>query len=223
MKTFSEYKNSNNCRSISESVSTRRNQFPKDKKELEKIIKKEIKKQGNDADLNHIDVSNITDFSELFKKSEFNGDISKWDVSNATNMSSMFEESKFAGDISEWDVSNVTDMHAMFYQAESFNQDLSGWDVSKVTDMSHMFENSKFSHDISRWDVSNVLYMGYMFSNVDPSMPIETLSVWNPVKVEDIRGFYNMEDKSRVSFIKDVWQHKIESPESCIGIGTYLR
>lgn len=51
----------------------------------------------------------------------------------------------------------------------------------------------------------------------------QELAAWNPVKVEDIRGFYNMDDKSRVSFIKDVWQYKIENPESCIGLSTYTR
>ena len=64
--------------------------FPKDRKELEQMIREEIDKQGPEADLNHIDVSDIKDFSSLFKRSEFNGDISRWDVSNATNMEWMF-------------------------------------------------------------------------------------------------------------------------------------
>jgi surface protein len=40
----------------------------------------------------------------------FNGDISQWDVSNVTDMSFMFYRSNFTGDISKWDVSNVTNM-----------------------------------------------------------------------------------------------------------------
>lgn len=105
MKAFSEYIKANNIR---ESAFPRYTLFPKDKKELEQMIKDEIAAHGDKADLNYIDVSGITDFSELFKDSTFNGDISKWDVSNAEDMSQMFSyNNPFNGDISGWDVSNV--------------------------------------------------------------------------------------------------------------------
>ena len=89
--------------------------YPKDKDELEEIVNKLIKERGENADLNDIDTSKITDMSHIFKYSPFNGNISSWDVSNVKNMRVMFAFSKFNGDISHWDVSNVKDMHWIFY------------------------------------------------------------------------------------------------------------
>ena len=56
------------------------NYFPETKEELKDIIKQRIKLEGKEADLNDIDVSNITDMSNLFERTDFNGDISTWDV-----------------------------------------------------------------------------------------------------------------------------------------------
>ena len=89
--------------------------FPKTKDELKNIILKRIKDEGNEVDLNDIDVSNITDMSYLFEKIDFNGDISRWDVSNVIDMNCMFGEcTHFNGDISRWDVLNVKNTKNMF-------------------------------------------------------------------------------------------------------------
>ena len=63
---------------------------PETKEELKDIIKRRIKEEGNEVDLNDIDVSKITDMSSLFEGINFNGNISSWDVSNVTDMSYMF-------------------------------------------------------------------------------------------------------------------------------------
>ena len=98
--------------------------FPRTKEELIDIIEQHIEEEGNEADLNDIDVSAITDMSELFAyNSNFNGDISSWDVSKVTNMS------------------------YMFWNCHSFNQDLSRWDVSSVTDMKYMFYNCTIAYE----------------------------------------------------------------------------
>ena len=102
-------------------------------KTIRKIVKQEIEKYGPNADLNHIDVSRVTNMGGMFKESQFNGDISNWDVSNVTDMSYMFCKSKFNGDISNWDVSNVTDMESMFYDSK-FNGDISNWKFNEAVD-----------------------------------------------------------------------------------------
>ena len=116
------------------------NYFPKTKRELQNIINHRIENEGNEVDLNDIDVSEITDMSGLFKETDFNGDISSWDVSNVTNMSFIFWGCEaFNQDISKWDVSNVIDMQGMFCSCKSFNQDISNWDVSNVKNINYVF------------------------------------------------------------------------------------
>lgn len=124
-----------------------------DKESLKAAIKHNISTFGPNVDLNSIDVSQITDMSNLFAASAFNGDISKWDVSHVTNMERMFHSADFKGDISGWNVSNVTNMKGMFGNA-SFNGDISKWDVSHVVDMSFMFFMSRFHGDLSAWKIS---------------------------------------------------------------------
>ena len=139
---------------------------PKNRFELESIIKKTIEKEGNNCDLNFIDTSNIKDMSFLFQEfKDFNGDISKWDVSNVENMRFMFHLSKFNGDISKWNVSNVQLFDFMFYNNGVFSGDLSKWNVTKkARHFESMFNLAvKFNSDISGWDVSNAENMTEMF------------------------------------------------------------
>ena len=120
------------------------------KEHLKQLINEAIEEQGNEADLNHIDVSKVEDMTFMFADSKFNGDISDWDVSKVTNMGDMFYKSKFNGDISKWDVFNVTSMGGMF-QKSKFNGDISNWNVYNVRSMYMMFRDSKFNGDISNW------------------------------------------------------------------------
>ena len=116
--------------------------FPKTKEELKAIIEKRIKKEGNEVDLNDIDVSKITDMSSLFEGINFKGNISNWDVSNVEDMQFMFRGCKaFNCDISNWDVSGVTNMYQIFSGCTKFNQDISSWNVLNVKDKDNMFHS----------------------------------------------------------------------------------
>lgn len=147
---------------------------------LKEIINQEIKKHGNRANLNHIDVSKMDSISFIFDESKFNGDISEWDVSNIKSMEYLFSNSTFNGDISKWNVKNVKKMNGMFFGSK-FNGNISKWNVSSVKDMEYMFGDSKFNGDISKWDVSNVRNMSYMFES---SKFNGNISKWNVSNVE---------------------------------------
>ena len=138
------------CRMIRVGVDLSKKHYPKTKEELKDLIEELIKERGNEADLNDIDVSRITDMSHLFADSKFNGNISNWDVSRVRNMRSMFCASQFNGNISKWDVSGVEDMELMFAGSQ-FNGNISNWDVSGVKEMRWMFWDSKFNGNISKW------------------------------------------------------------------------
>ena len=55
-----------------------------DQVHLASIIGKEMQDHGNACSLNHVDISNITDLSNVFEDLPFVGDISQWNTSNVT-------------------------------------------------------------------------------------------------------------------------------------------
>lgn len=169
---------------------------PKTKKELMSMIEAQVVREGPTCDLNHIDVSAITDMSELFKTSMFQGDISKWNTANVTNMSEMFMHSDFNGDISKWNTSKVKTMNWMFSYSH-FNGDISNWDVSKVQTMDFLFLACRFEGDISRWDVSRVHSMREMFYG---GVFNGDISQWNVSNVQNMACmFSNCEFRGDIS------------------------
>jgi|SRR5690554_129754 len=173
---------------------------------IKEIVRSEIWRLGNKADLNHIDVSDVTNMRELFEGSDFNGDISNWNVGNVEHMYSMFYNTPFNQDISNWDVGNVWNMGAMFSNTP-FNQDIGNWNVGNVEDMTLMFEYSKFNQDISNWDVSNVENMSGMFSF---SKFNQDISKWN---VGNVDSMYEMFQNSPFNQDIDMWNYNFKAVE----------
>ncbi|GAX24942.1 hypothetical protein FisN_2Lu272 [Fistulifera solaris] len=146
------------------------------------------------------DVSQVTDFSQIFRYSGFNEPIGAWDTSGVTDMSEMFvAATAFNQRIGSWDTSNVTSMAFMFAGAQSFNQDIGGWDTAKVTNMRGMFLGyfdsapvtdslDMFNQDISRWDTSAVTSMEMMFSFSNAFN--QDISDWDTAKVNDMDSMF---------------------------------
>lgn len=136
-----------------------------DRDHLNALMEDIFETHGDDCDLNHIDVSRVEDFTDLFRGDfpNFMGDISKWDVSGATTMESMFSSTEFNGDLSKWNVGRVTNMTGMFENSQ-FNGDISNWNTRSLVEMERMFDSAEqFTGDISRWNVGNVENMERLF------------------------------------------------------------
>lgn len=153
---------------------------PKDSDDLRKIVAEELKRLGNDADLNHIDVSKLNAFRRTFWLKDFTGDISKWNMSNAVTIDSMFVGCyHFNGDLSEWDLSNCNTIQYMFTMCHRFEGiGLENWNVSKIEYFDHTFCSCKvFNANITEWKISSTAKdFSSMFENCENF--VQDLSSW---------------------------------------------
>lgn len=88
----------------------------RDRSHLRLLVKEAMDAHGESVDLNHLDVSLVTSFVDLFSgfMRGFRGNISEWDVSNATSMVDMFSKNEyFQVDLSRWNVSKVAHFDGM--------------------------------------------------------------------------------------------------------------
>ena len=155
----------------------RTTECPKNKEELYDIINNRYNENHEKLDLTFIDVSNVYDFEDLFKKSiphlsdvrEIIG-IEDWDMSNALKTIGMFRRLDMVTklDLSNWDVHRVCDMTCMFYECTYLKEvgDLSKWNTKNLKRTNLMFSGCgilKSIGDISKWNVDNLENAEYMF------------------------------------------------------------
>ena len=140
---------------------------------IHEIVRDEYVRLGKEADLNHIDVSEVTNMKYLFELKYFNGDISQWHVGNVRDMKGTFYQCSFNGNISRWNTENVENMESMFRYSQ-FNGDISLWNVENVNNMVEMFVRSDFNGDLNKWKPNSLKSYTwiFMFSPLENSGPI---------------------------------------------------
>jgi hypothetical protein len=83
--------------------------------DIKEIVDKEMKRLGNAAILDHIDVSGVYCMKDLFADTDFCGDISKWDVSKVEDMTGMFRNCRgFNGNLTTWKLNKRCKTDGMF-------------------------------------------------------------------------------------------------------------
>lgn len=138
-------------------------------------VRSEISRLGSDANLNHLDVSKITNMFSLFCATGFCGDVSLWDVTNVSIMEGMFAHTKFNGDLSLWDTKNLKNANSMFSKS-NFNSDIRNWNVKNLRYMNMMFASTPFNYDISEWQLYKPIGMSKMFWGCDITFCMDRLA-----------------------------------------------
>ena len=98
-----------------------------------------IYQYGPACDLNHLDVSQLSDLSFVFFNYKFTGDVSKWNTENVTDMSNLFRDCTFDGDISGWNTSKATNMDCMFL-GSSFSGSIGSWNLAALQSYDSVFD-----------------------------------------------------------------------------------
>ena len=121
---------------------------------------------NKDSDIAGVDVSDMTDMSNLFRFSDFSGswtaDLSGWDTSKVENMCSMFAGCKNLKEVSLPNTENVTDMSFMFYGCTNLKE-VNLPHTENVTDIRGMFYGCEELTKVDLPHTENVNDMRWMF------------------------------------------------------------
>lgn len=186
----------------------------KDIKDLQSIILNEIRIQGVNISLKHIDVSAITDMSYLFSAKDFKNvesiDISGWNVSNVKNVEGLFEELDELkeiigfGDLQFKNVERFDSCFASCHKLEYIENIENLKIYPSCKSLSFMFSccNKLEELNLNNWNVSNIEWFSGMFmSNYAKYIHVDKWDVSNGFSFSNM--FYNC--KNLVSLNLSGW------------------
>ena len=141
-------------------------------------------------DLHLWDVSNVTDFSHMFKNNEVlkTIDLSGWNTSHMNDASQMFAYDQSSSlskletiyGIENFDTSSLITMSGIFYENQYLNADLSSWNTALLEDISYAFYGTyRFDVDkLKHWNVSSVSNMNEAFGDNAGSLIQSPIPDW---------------------------------------------
>lgn len=113
-------------------------------------------------------VSDVTDFTFLFRNKQLQEDIGDWNMTSAIEMEEMVRGihnmSANLG-LQRWDTSNMRSLKALFMSTRWVEPmlDLSSWNTSQVTNMNQLFRRSYVEKPgVKHWDTSRVINIGQL-------------------------------------------------------------
>jgi hypothetical protein len=188
-------------------------------KELARVVYSEIDRLGEDANLNHIDVSKIIHFNSLFEESTFQGDISQWDMSNAITTDRMFAHSAFKGDISNWKLNRLQTASSMFI-ASANASDFTKWHLPSLVISSAMFQGSKCTRGVGSLNPDTLEEADSMYGDLSNSIDITHLRLHPTCNLQDLVRrsgtlFPQLQESSLESYRKQVClMYKLRTTET---------
>ncbi len=186
--------------------------------DLRQILENRFTKFGggtknNPVNLNDIDVSDIVDFSHVFKYIDFNYiDVSEWNTSQAVQMDEMFSHCRELQelDLSNWNVENVKSMKEMFKSCTNIYEIIlktnkHKWNTAILNDASNMFDSChklRSIPGIEDFDVTNLKTANGMFKHCI-KLTYLNLDAWQ-IKYDNVKTAPEMFDACYTSIIP-VW------------------
>ena len=70
--------------------------------QLRTLVRQAISEHGPGVNLNHLDVSGMKHFDNVFKELSFSGDVSKWNMAQTVSICNMFQDCELSADLSAW-------------------------------------------------------------------------------------------------------------------------
>lgn len=133
---------------------------------LEMLVRNAIKGHGLDCDLNHIDVSSVTDFRGIFRKyPNFTGDVSGWNLSDHARKD-MFETIAQPRVVAN-DCEQLKIFVRQAIKANGLSCSLNHIDTSGIGMAIDLFrEHPGFNGDISQWNVAELTATDVVFKKV---------------------------------------------------------